>query len=288
MASVECARDPRGEGLDHAAGGLGGGERSESVRRDRHRRDLRRSACRLGRRSLSSPPPQPTTTATTTAAITAMPSTTPPTICRRSVAMACLLLGRLARKALLAAALLLLLAAGHGREEVVGSPVRRLSGGRRGPTRPPRRGGALALVDEVGDLVREPLGRQRAARRASSASTGAPLGSSSASMPASENGWIGSRWWPMTSAGVWNVRRSVRCGADAAEEQPWITAALGPGSWRIQSTGRRRGRDAAARGSRLTPAKRLYTGSPKVSAEHERREGNARRRAARCRAPASR
>ena len=38
-------------------------------------------------------------------------------------------------------------------------------------------------------------------------------------MPASENGWTRSCWWPITSAGVSNVRRSLAVRRGAAEEQ---------------------------------------------------------------------
>ena len=59
-------------------------------------------------------------------------------------------------------------------------------------------------------------------------------GSSSASMPASEKGCTGSRWWPSTSAGVWKVRRSLRWGAMRPKNSPCSSAPPGPGSWRIE------------------------------------------------------
>ena len=60
-----------------------------------------------------------------------------------------------------------------------------------------------------------------AARRSSRPRSAAPFGSSSASIFASENGWIASRGWPSTSAGVWNVLRSSRGGAVRPKKRPW-------------------------------------------------------------------
>ena len=76
------------------------------------------------------------------------------------------------------------------------------------------------LVQEGGDLAGEALGVQAQLDAASWLRAGGALGSSSASMPASENGCTGSRRWPSTSVGAWKVRRSLRWRRDAAEEQP--------------------------------------------------------------------
>ena len=98
------------------------------------------------------------------------------------------------------------------------------------------------------------------ARRSSTielACSSRPFGSSSASMPASENGWIMSNWWPITSVGASNVRRSSRCGAVRPKNRPWMTAALGSGSWRTQSS-----RMSACHGSRRA-------GTSRAVARHE-------------------
>ncbi len=91
------------------------------------------------------------------------------------------------------------------------------------------------------------------------------FGSSSASMPASENGWTGSRRWPMTSVVVWIRRRSERCGAMRPKNRPWSTAAPGAGSWRTVST--RMSAAHGSRGTRRAPAcTARISGSPKLSA----------------------
>ena len=84
-------------------------------------------------------------------------------------------------------------------------------------------------------------------------------------MSASENGWIGSRGWPMISVGGSNVRRSAVGGATRPKNSPWSTEADGLGSWLTQSSsiwpssGPRRGTSDASR-----PQARA-TGAPKVS-----------------------
>ena len=92
-------------------------------------------------------------------------------------------------------------------------------------------------------------------------------------MPASENGWTGSRWWPITSAGVSIVRRSLRCGAMRPKNRPCSTAALGAGSWRTVSrpmSSRPREPRHALRARRTSRISRLAGGQ----GEHQRREGD--------------
>ena len=94
-----------------------------------------------------------------------------------------------------------------------------------------------------------------------------PLGSSRASASASENGCTGSRGWPITRAGVSNVSRSDCGGAVRPKNRPWMTAALGAGSWRTQSstTSPQKGRPRL--GTARAPAWTIFiTGSPNVSA----------------------
>ena len=92
----------------------------------------------------------------------------------------------------------------------------------------------------------------------------AALGSSSASMPASENGWTGSRRWPITSVGVAIVRRSLRCGAMRPKNSPCSTAAPGAGPG---ARGRRGCRPPTAAAGRRAPAwTARISGSPKLSA----------------------
>ena len=85
-----------------------------------------------------------------------------------------------------------------------------------------------------------------------------------------------SYWWPITSVGASNVRRSSRCGAVRPKNRPWMTAALGSGSWRIQSTQdvdlpRQPPRRAPAAPSRATSR---AAGAPKRQRDHQRREGD--------------
>ena len=131
-----------------------------------------------------------------------------------------------------------------------------------------RRARPPALVDEVGDLVRSSRsGATRSSTIELGLAAGGAFGSSSASMPASENGWIGSRRWPITSAGASNVRRSAAVRRDAAEEQALHHArrsARGPGG-PCRAGRRRQGTPPA--GHRRAPRRTArITGSPNVSA----------------------
>ena len=74
-----------------------------------------------------------------------------------------------------------------------------------------------------------------------------------------------SHWWPITSAGVSNVRRSVRCGAVRPKNRPCSTAALGSGRWRTVSSTM-----SSCHGSggtrRVTADSSRIAGAPNVSA----------------------
>ena len=84
-----------------------------------------------------------------------------------------------------------------------------------GPARP---GAASSTRRRTPRSRRSAARAERAARGSSWPPAAAPLGSSPASIPASENGWMMSWRWPMTSAGARRAPlRAVRRGA--AEEQ---------------------------------------------------------------------
>ena len=71
----------------------------------------------------------------------------------------------------------------------------------------------------------------------------------------------------MTSAGLVNVRRSVRCGAVRPAKTPCRTAALGAGSWRTVSSSMLAAHGMRASGSRRVSRETAFmTGSPTVSA----------------------
>ena len=87
-------------------------------------------------------------------------------------------------------------------------------------------------------------------------------------MPASENGCTGSRRWPSTSVGVWNVAPLVAVRRDAPEEQALQQRAAGPGFLADEVEHHvavvRQQRAAAPRAS--PRASSFITGSPNVSA----------------------
>ena len=166
--------------------------------------------------------------------------------CARAAAAACLL----ARLALLAAALLFLLPAGHAARKTSGvrRSVRALA------LRARRRGGARlpALVDEVGDLVGEPLGREPQLEdraRLEQARRWAARRRACRRRRTGGRGRAGGRSRARASA---NVRRSPRCGRDAAEEQ-----ALEHGGARAPGPGARcrrtKSSSSGSRGTRLAP-----------------------------------
>ena len=101
------------------------------------------------------------------------------------------------------------------------------------------------------------------------------MGSSSTSAPESLNGWMGSRWWPMTSVGACNVRRCALWGAVRPKNRPCSTAALGPGSWRtVSSTDVEQQRPAA--GGHRAGAARDHAHDPLAEGQRDqqRREGD--------------
>ena len=134
----------------------------------------------------------------------------------------------------------------------------------RGPLGRPR---APALVDELGDLAGRAARARAAARGSSSPRSSRRWAAPRPASPASENGCTMSRWWPITSAGVSNLRRSVavrrRC---APKKRPCSTAALGLGRPGARCRGGCRPA-TAARG--IAPRDRRsarISGSPTVSA----------------------
>ena len=176
----------------------------------------------------------------------------------------------------------------------------RRADGRRAPVRE----GPLGARARAGAVAR-PRGLQHSSRNAAISSvsrSGArrssmiefafsrrPFGSSSASIPASENGWI-----DVVPVADHERRRLERAPLlavrrDAAEEQALDHRRARPGSWRTQSSEDvDLPRQPRLGSSRAAARQQPHAGAPNVSAEHQRRERDARSRAARCRAPASR
>ena len=137
--------------------------------------------------------------------------------------------------------------AGYAPRHPPGQPRCSARGGTaRAPARPGfrRRRGAAGrararapdFVEERRDLVRRGAPGGSGSSTSESASISFAFGISDASIPASENGCTGSRPCPRISAGVSNVRRSSRCGAERPKKRPCISAPLGPGSWRTMSS----------------------------------------------------
>ena len=94
------------------------------------------------------------------------------------------------------------------------------------------------------------------------------MGSSETSMPASENGWMRSYWWPITSAGVLQLAPLLARRRGAAEEQALqhrgarLRVLADPVEQDVGLPRQRPPRDAAAP---RAPARRI-AGSPAVSA----------------------
>ena len=228
----------------------------ESHRENVQPRPWRRS--RLARARRVVPPPPPPASATTRSPRWPRCQQPPPPICN----VAC---GRprssrpAPGEALLPAPFLFLCSVRHGRQKLGDARVRGA---------PPPAAGRPALVDEVADLVGQPLGRMRSSRIESASDAAARRAARATSASESQNGWTGSRRWPMTSAGrVERAPLGLR-RRDAAEEQALQDGgADGAGSWRIVSSPSRpaaaRRRAGPARAARAT---RRMTGSPKVSA----------------------
>ena len=147
---------------------------------------------------------------------------------------------------------------------------------------------APAAVDELRRSRRSAARVRCAARGSTCASISRASGSSLTSMSESENGWIGSRGWPITSAGGSSVRRSSRGGAVRPKNRPWSTDADGLGSWLAQSSSICPS-SGPRRGTRARPAADR-PGDRRAEGERQQQRGEARSRspAARCRAPASR
>ena len=93
-----------------------------------------------------------------------------------------------------------------------------------------------ALVDEVGDLAGQPLGRERAARGSSSPRAGARWAAPRRACRRRRTGGPGRAGGRSPARASRSVRRSPRCGAMRPKNRPWSTAAPGAGSWRTVST----------------------------------------------------
>ena len=144
---------------------------------------------------------------------------------------------------------------------IAGPPLRRAGASGARAAAPGRRG--LKHRRRTQRSRGQPLGACSRSSRIELASIEPRVGQLPASMSESENGWIGSRGWPITSVGAWICCAPRAAAPRARRTGPAARAADGFGSWLTQSrqtsrSGRSRAapaarrRRAAARSARRT------------------------------------